>query len=247
MIRQRRDQGFGKSFGFATPRAIQHSKAMHVEARSPNGRKFRLAAEGVVLFIGLPAVTALIPALVIPVLVVMAVGCSWVLHRRHGVRWESLVGRPVSGLEWRRILILYLVAVPALLGFLWLGKPANLFLLPRAHPRVWLLVMVAYPLISVIPQELIYRVFLFARYRPLLGHGRGMVLASAMVFAFGHIVFHNWLAVGLTFLGGLLFATTYRRTGSLWAVAVEHALYGCAIFTLGFGEFFYAGTLRWFH
>lgn len=71
-----------------------------------------------------------------------------------------------------------------------------------------------------------------------------MVWVAAVVFAFGHIVFGNWLAVVLTGIGGWLFGTTYRRTASLGLVAVEHALYGCAIFTIGYGQFFLDGTLR---
>jgi hypothetical protein len=45
----------------------------------------------------------------------------------------------------------------------------------------------------------------------------------------------------LSFLGGLLFAKTYRDTGSLRAVFVEHYIYGAVIFTVGLGEFFYNG------
>jgi hypothetical protein len=42
-----------------------------------------------------------------------------------------------------------------------------------------------------------------------------------------------------------LFGITYQRTSTLLVTAAEHALYGCAIFTIGFGEFFVEGTLRW--
>ena len=66
-----------------------------------------------------------------------------------------------------------------------------------------------------------------------------MIMASAAVFGFGHIVFRNWPAVALTFAGGWLFATTYRRTSSLVLVSAEHALYGCAIFTIGYGQYFF--------
>jgi membrane protease YdiL (CAAX protease family) len=106
--------------------------------------------------------------------------------------------------------------------------------------------MFAYPLVSVLPQELAYRVYFFQRYAPLFGSKSGMIAASAIVFGFGHIVFHNWPAVVLTLLGGLLFAKTYRRTSSLLLVSFEHALYGWAVFTIGYGEFLVEGTLRLF-
>jgi len=73
-----------------------------------------------------------------------------------------------------------------------------------------------------------------------------MIIANAVAFSVGHVVFHNWPAVALTLLGGWLFANTYERTSSLRLVAVEHALYGCAVFTIGYGAFFFEGTLRLF-
>lgn len=37
---------------------------------------------------------------------------------------------------------------------------------------------------------------------------------------------------------GVLFAWTYERTRSTLAVSVEHALFGCWMFTVGLGSFF---------
>lgn len=70
-----------------------------------------------------------------------------------------------------------------------------------------------------------------------------MIVASAAAFAFLHIIFRNWLAVGLTFAGGLLFAARYAGTGSLATSSFEHALYGCWLFTIGLGQYFYHGTI----
>jgi membrane protease YdiL (CAAX protease family) len=144
----------------------------------------------------------------------------------------------VPGREWGRVLAIYLAAIPCLFGLLWWVKPSALFFLLGHHTGIWLLIMIGYPVLSVFPQELIYRAFFFERYRPLFGRGVGMIAASAAVFGFGHVVFHNWISVALTFLGGWLFGVTYRRTSSLLMVSAEHALYGCAIFTIGYGEFF---------
>jgi membrane protease YdiL (CAAX protease family) len=64
-----------------------------------------------------------------------------------------------------------------------------------------------------------------------------------VAFAFLHIIFRNTLAVSLTFLGGLLFAARYAQTGSLATSSFEHALYGCWLFTVGLGQYFYHGTI----
>lgn len=207
----------------------------------PNGW---LWFEWAVLFIGLPASAAAgwIRMGVIPLLLLGAIGCAMALRWRHGVKPQELFRRNAPGDEWRRIVVLYLIAVPGLVGAWWLIQPAAMFGLLRHDPKVWLVVMAAYPVISVAPQELIYRGFFFERYRPVFGKGAGMVMASAVVFGFGHVVFHNWISVILTALGGALFGHTYRRTGSLLVVSIEHALYGCAIFTIGFGQFFFDGT-----
>jgi membrane protease YdiL (CAAX protease family) len=102
--------------------------------------------------------------------------------------------------------------------------------------------MLLYPLVSVYPQELLYRAFFFHRYQPLFGSGWIMLLASACAFGFVHILFANWLAVGLCFVGGLLFAFTYQKSGSLLLTCIDHALFGNFIFTIGLGQFFYHGA-----
>jgi len=176
----------------------------------------------------------------------MAVGCGVALRLKHRFSIDHSLRARVAREEWQRILRIYVVAVICLIGVLWLTRPEALFSLVMRRPQLWLLVMIAYPLISVFPQELIYRAFFFERYRPLFGRGNAMWLGSAVAFSFGHIVFHNMPAVALTLIGGWLFAQTYARTNSLRAVLAEHALYGWAIFTVGYGEFFFDGTMRLF-
>jgi membrane protease YdiL (CAAX protease family) len=105
--------------------------------------------------------------------------------------------------------------------------------------------MAGYPLFSVYPQGLIYRAFFFHRYRPLveacapLVRAWLLIVVSGATFALMHILFHNWIAVALTFPGGILFAVRYCNTRSLAVSSIEHALYGCFLFTIGLGQFFY--------
>jgi uncharacterized protein len=119
------------------------------------------------------------------------------------------------------------------------GLPQKLFNFPLERPNLWLMVMIFYPLLSVYPQELIYRAFFFERYRRLFPNCWTAVLASGAVFGLVHIIFQNPLAVIMTLVGGIFFAETYARTRSLRLVWLEHALYGCLVFTVGLGEFFY--------
>ena len=54
----------------------------------------------------------------------------------------------------------------------------------------------------------------------------------------------NWIAPALTLIGGIVFGFTYERTRSSLVVAVQHALFGCFLFTIGLGWFFYSGGGR---
>jgi membrane protease YdiL (CAAX protease family) len=209
-------------------------------APSAGRPKTWLALECGAVFLGVPAAIAArwAPVPVIPVLLGMTAGCWLTLEWQHNIRVWSLLRPQVSGHEWRRMLVLYLIVLPGLVGLLWWMHPSLIFALLCHQPGFWLLILLAYPILSVLPQELIFRAFFFERYRPLFGRGPGMALASALVFAFGHVVFHNPVAVVLTFVGGWRFATTYQRTSSLICVSTEHALYGCTLFTIGYGPFF---------
>ena len=128
----------------------------------------------------------------------------------------------------------------ALIVLIW--APKQLFAFPRTRPLLWLAVMMLYPLLSAFPQEAIYRAFLFHRYVPILKTDRARTWASVLAFSFLHIVFANWVAVALTLPAGWIFARTYRRTDSLFLASLEHAAYGCIVFTVGLGRFFYNPT-----
>jgi len=129
--------------------------------------------------------------------------------------------------------------------------PSLFLILLCNHPRLWATIMLGYPLFSVYPQGLIYRAFFFHRYRPLLQNGFAgaaldphtrssiMIAVSAATFALMHILFQNWIAHALTFPGGILFALRYCNTRSLAVSSLEHALYGCFLFTIGLGQYFY--------
>lgn len=211
----------------------------------PANLKLARAMEFIALFVLLPGIVAMrwLPIPIIPLLLVAAFGCALTLmltgfSRHDWLRWR------VSRVEVRRVLLTFAIAAPLLVALAWWLRPADLFAFPRERTRVWLLVMVLYPLLSVYPQEIVFRAFFFRRYGVLFGEGAGLILAGAATFGFAHITFHNWVAVLLTLFGGFLFARTYHRTQALLFVAMEHALYGCFVFTVGYGHYLVDGTMR---
>ncbi len=156
--------------------------------------------------------------------------------------------------DWKRILAIYAVAVPAMIGFTLLidlgyipigpSERDLLFGFPSRAPQTWLIVMLFYPILSVYPQEILFRTFLFHRYERAFGSTLVTIIFSALAFGWMHIFFGNPIAVPLTILSGALHAWTYARTRSTAVAVVEHALYGNAAFTIGLGWFFFTGSIR---
>jgi uncharacterized protein len=205
-----------------------------------------LILEFLLLFVGLPLGYRFSPVQVPPLPLLWAVAgyALWQLLR--DPRFDRAKLWNIDQLPSRVGAILAIFVVAALA--IWLGvrrfAPQLGWSLVRPHPIFWAVVMVAYPVASVYPQGLLYRAFFFERYAELFPNKWAMILASASAFSFLHIIFRNWLAVDLTFAGGLLFAARYAETDSLATSSFEHALYGCWLFTVGLGQYFYHGTIE---
>lgn len=122
--------------------------------------------------------------------------------------------------------------------FLYVYDPDSLFNVISTKPLLWLSFSGIYVVLSVIPQEVIYRYFFLKRYRTLFKNKWVMVLVNASLFSLAHIWFNSWIVLAFTFIGGILFLHTYRKTHSLWLVILEHSLYGIWLYTVGYGELF---------
>jgi len=177
-----------------------------------------------------------------PLAAMVAVGVV-LLALTPGFAWRELVDlRSLRG-HGPTAMAFVAVATAAIFGcVLWL-VPHQLFAFPRYATGTWAMVMLLYPWASVLGQELIYRPLFFKRYGDLFPAAWVLVLANAAAFALVHAFYQNWVAVTLTFAGGLIFAELYRRTGSFPLVFVLHALAGQIIFTSGLGIFFYHGAI----
>lgn len=120
--------------------------------------------------------------------------------------------------------------------YMWLVDKNNMFEVVIHKPKLWVILLFVYSLLSVFPQEIIYRTFFFRRYQDLFQNENFFIFINSIVFALGHIFFKNALVIILTFLGGILFALTFKRTKSTLLVSIEHAIYGCWLFTVGMGS-----------
>ncbi len=203
-----------------------------------------LVLELLLIFVGLPLGFRYSPFRVpaLPLLWVVAGYAWWRLSRDPGFDSRALWNP--SPLVSHLGAILSVFAVSALA--IWVGvhrfAPELEWSFVRERPVLWAVVMALYPVLSVYPQALLYRAFFLHEYVSIFPGRWTLLVASAAAFGFLHIIFRNPLAVTLTFFGGILFAWRYEQTGSLLTSSFEHAAYGCWLFTVGLGQYFYHGA-----
>lgn len=136
---------------------------------------------------------------------------------------------------WQATLLKFLIIAIITSVYVLLTNQQVLFKVVLHKPKMWLFILFVYSLFSVYPQELLYRTFFFTRYTKLFKSTKLLIFINAIVFSLGHIFFKNILVMVLTAIGGVLFALTYTKTKSTLLVSVEHAIYGCWLFTVGMG------------
>jgi len=206
-----------------------------------------LALEFALLFIGLPVLLYTqrggLDGLVAPTLIILAAGCTWVLWTDPRFNREQFWSGEGLHQNIGRMLRWFVPgAALVVIGLAGL-RPDLLMTFPQAYPWVWLVLMLTYPILSVVPQEIIFRAFLFHRYDAIFPDRRSKIVVSAVAFGLAHIIFANWVAPIMTTIIGVQFARTYLKTGSTLQVALEHGLWGCFAFTVGLGWYVYSGAI----
>ena len=198
----------------------------------------------ITLLMPLALMTILPLKIIIPLLWLTALYAYHIQQRLHPAL-------PAPGWRWKKEYAVYLlpaairflVSTFLIIGLTYALFPEKLGSFVRERPVLWAMVMVLYPLLSVVPQEYIFRRFFFWRYATVFSTNISMVIASGLSFGLVHIIFENWVAPTLSAIGGIMFARTYQRSDSLLLATLEHALYGCMVFTVGLGQFFYHGAV----
>ena len=140
--------------------------------------------------------------------------------------------------DWKFIIIFSLIFFSLSFFYVILVDKDLLFIFPKTNFELWLLVILIYPFLSVIPQEIVYRVFFFQRYFPNERSFYFLTLLNMIVFSYGHIVFNNVHAILITAIVSPIFTYAYLKK-SFFTCIVLHALGGQIIFTLGLGKYFF--------
>lgn len=141
-------------------------------------------------------------------------------------------------IDWTFVIIFSVIFF--FLGFFYvlLVDKNLLFIFPKTNFKLWLIVIFIYPFLSVIPQELVYRVFFFQRYFPNIYRFYFPAFLNLVVFAYGHLVFSNMHAIIITAIVSPIFTYAYLKKSFLTCV-ILHTLGGQIIFTLGLGKYFF--------
>ena len=207
-------------------------------------RTWRLRAEFALFFGIAPVVVAVaLPATAMfPVLFVFTGVGLVLLHLTPGFRWGDLVAG-ASRIRWGFVGLF--AAATLLVGWavMQATAPGSLFALVRMNPGLMLMIALLYPVVSALPQEVVFRPLFFRRYGPVLPEGPAALVLNAAVFALAHLMFWSWIVAAMTFAGGLVFAWVYRVRGNFPEAVILHSVGGVILFALGLGVFFYTGNV----
>ena len=206
---------------------------------------WRLWSEFVTLFVACPVILAVFlpPSAMLPVLAGVSGLGAILLHRTPGFRWRDLL-EGWNRISWVALAGFVVVTVAACLLIQLTVLPDRWFALFRMSGWAWLVVMLLYPLLSALPQEVVFRPLFFRRYQPILpGHQCAMLL-NALIFSLAHLLYWNVIVAVMTFAGGLVFAWAYEVRRSFPFAVILHAAAGNILFTLGTGFLFFTGAVE---
>ncbi|MDO5704841.1 MAG: CPBP family intramembrane metalloprotease [Paracoccus sp. (in: a-proteobacteria)] len=208
-------------------------------------RRWRLGAEFAALYIGAPLAIALFlpPRQMFPALFAFTIAGLILLWFTGRFDWRSLF-RGWRQIPWSEVAALAGLTVVSGVLILWLtGRQGAIFGILRARPEFLLVIWSLYPLLSALPQELIFRPLFFHRYGGLFDNQRQALLANSVIFSFAHLMYWSWIVAAMTLIGGWIFARAYLKHG-FPAAWVLHAVAGNLIFAVGMGVYFWTGNVQ---
>ena len=184
--------------------------------------------------------------LIIPVLLLVCVYCIIIYcieNKNFSSEFKKIFNININILI--RIIIRWIFASLILLIITFYFFNEKFFIIQNNKPEILWKIMILYPIFSALPQEFIFCKFFFYRYKSIFKSDNNLVISSALFFSITHILFLNFIAPILSFIGGLLFANTYNKHRSLLLVSIEHGLYGNTLFFIGLGWYFWGGSLNY--
>lgn len=202
----------------------------------------RLAAEFAMLFLVVPVgiAVALPPSAMFPILFAFTAIGLLLLHWTPGFAWHQLLRGRVN---WVAVVAFGLITLAVGYGVIRCAAPGAEFALARQNPVFLAVIFLLYPVLSALPQEILYRSLFFRRYGVLLPSKNAAILLNAALFSLAHLMYWSWIVAAMTFTGGLVFAFAYEVRRSFPFALALHTAAGWAVFAVGLGVFFYSGNV----
>ena len=200
-------------------------------------------SELIILFLGIPLIL-LIARINVQILITVILSCLAVclylkFNKIKIINYHSKNPQNLKYILFRILFVSFLI-----LSFSFLYDQENFLSFPKENFNIYILVMILYPFLSALPQEVLYRRFFFERYEKTFPGKTKFIILNSIFFSLGHIIYLNPIVIGFTFIGSLIFAWNYYEHRSTFWVTLEHAIYGNVVFTSGLGIYFYHGTIQ---
>ena len=210
-------------------------------------RKTLFIIEFILLFFGVPLFVFFDKNLVHPSSILLPILFALILYFRKQKEFKSrdLIRLGISKQMWLKQGVIVVLIGILLIVYVFIFEPENLFNLPKKNPVIWIAMFFFYPVFSAYGQEIVFRKFLFMRYKPLFTQWWMKILASGIAFSFVHIVYFSILSLILTFFAGIYLALIYEKTRSVLFVSILHGILGFLIFTVGLGQHFWLDMMNW--
>lgn len=219
--------------------------SMTAESKSRARSDTSLWVEFLAFFVAGPIAIAVFmpPEMLFPMLFgIMLLGLG-LLHLTPGFKWR-LLKQSWGGVEWRSVWLMGVLTAAVSFVVMQLLAPEQMFGLFSRVPWFFFLILIpGYTLLSALPQEIVFRVLYFRRYRAILPKGRAALLLNGAIFSLAHLMYWSVTVCLLTFFAGVLFAWAYKEKHSLGLAVAMHAIAGCVLFLFGMGVFFYSGNV----
>lgn len=205
----------------------------------------RLRVEFGLFYVVLPLIIAVLfpPNWMFPALFALTGLGIMLLHWTPGFQWAEL---RYDWANWslREVVLFTAFMSVFCVGLIQVTRPDAAFFLLVHRPEMLAFIWIGYPVLSALPQELLFRPLFFRRYHAILPEGRAAYVLNAAIFSFAHLMYWSWIVALMTFAGGLLFTWAYRQRGSFFYAVLLHAIAGNIIFAVGLDVYFYSGNVQ---
>jgi ABC-type multidrug transport system permease subunit len=146
-------------------------------------------------------------------------------------------------MNWALIFAFSAVTAIICYGVVTFFAPHSAFGLARHNLPLLMMILLLYPVLSALPQEIVYRALFFERYKEILPSAGTAIVLNSALFSLAHLMYWSAIVAVMTFFGSLIFARSYVVERNFPQTVLLHAIGGNLVFVFGLGIYFYSGNV----